>query len=283
MKLAYEILESAKNLTNDDFILYACSRLNHTYSDSTIIHQLAHELNHDPEARAREKILVKISSDKWLKRGNVSLISQHIPKSAGSTLLRCIKRQYTEQTILEFYDDWREIQNTNNEIQVFHGHIKVLRPYFDQNPDAKKITWLREPMLRLISQYYFWKLQPRKPRNPKKLTIHEKVYTGLSFEDYIDQPECSNIYTKYWLKDIEMNMFDFIGITENFDTDIQRMVDILNWKPLDNDICDNKNRYDGYSDIVNEIIHNKKLVNKITQNNQFDYELYYNHGGVCIF
>ena len=281
MKLAQDIIHSGRDLTNSEFVMYACGRLNHVYRDPSIIHQLTRQLDQEV-SWDRQRVLIKISRDKWNSTGDIRLISLHIPKTAGSTLLRYIRNQYTEHSILEFYDDWRDVQYANNDVQVFHGHIHNVQSYFNENPNAKKITWLREPMLRLISQYYYWKTLPKKIKNHKNLTLDEEVYNGLSFEEYLDHSECSNIYTKHWLNDVDMEMFDFVGITEKFDTDVHRMVDVLNWSPIEHSMEDNKNKYDGYSDIVSELLRNKEIVDKIKRNNDRDYELYYKYGGVDI-
>jgi hypothetical protein len=273
MNLSHNIIKSGENLTNNEFVKHACDKLNHVYQNSENVLRLTHLLD---RGQPREKILAYISQDKWKWSSDISLISIHIPKTAGSTLLNYIRNQYSPRSVLTHYGDWRDAQRANNNIQAIHGHI-IANNFWVKNHNAKKITWLREPMMRLISQYYYWK----STASPEVASpFVREVLNGLPFEEYIDHNYCKNSYTNRWLKGIDMEMFDFIGIVEKFHTDIHRMGKTLKWKPIKILKKRNQNIHKNYSDIVNRLLQNKKLVDKIKENNEHDYEIYYKYGGV---
>jgi len=273
MKLSHNIIKSGENLTNNEFVKHACDKLNHVYQNSENVSRLAYLLD---RGRPREKILAWISQDKWKYSSDISLISIHIPKTAGTTLLNYINNQYSPRSVLTCYGDWRDVQQVNNNIQAMHGHIFADTSWV-KNHSAKKITWLREPMMRLISQYYYWKTTAD-PQATSSLV--REVLNGLPFEEYIDHNICKNFYTNHWFKGVDMEMFDFIGIVEKFHTDIHRMKEILKWNPIKILKKRNQNIHKNYSDTVNRLLQNKKLVDKIKKNNEHDCKLYYKHGGV---
>jgi hypothetical protein len=89
-----------------------------------------------------------------------TVIFLHIPKTAGSTLLRIIERQYDPSEIYSLYlrqdfqafDSLAEAQK--EEIRIYRGHVIFGWDQCLPQP-ATYFTILRDPVERAISNYYF--------------------------------------------------------------------------------------------------------------------------------
>ena len=97
----------------------------------------------------------------------VEIISVHLPKTAGSSFRKVLQQVYTKEGV--FVDEYpnhslkttREIwENQNRKIKVIHGHFP-LNKYARSFTNARKIIWLRNPVKRLIS-HFFYKTNSRK-------------------------------------------------------------------------------------------------------------------------
>jgi hypothetical protein len=77
---------------------------------------------------------------------------------------------------------------------------------------------MRDPVERLASHYHFWKSydQPD-PTHPLWRRFLEEQW---SFERFCAAPELRNVYCQF-LWGFPLDRFDFIGITEHFDEDIE--------------------------------------------------------------
>lgn len=149
----------------------------------------------------------------------VELISVHIPKSAGTSFRKVLQRHYGRR-LLVLYGGFGSEGYFQSRLDkhpgtlALHGHFP-LKLFRHSYPQAKKIIWLRHPVDRIISYYYFWKkLRPHGNPNHKRFLIEKPSLVHFAEErctelaDYLDE---NNI--------LDM---DFIGIVENFDEDVQR-------------------------------------------------------------
>ena len=103
------------------------------------------------------------------------LISVHMPKAAGTSCLYLFEKIYGARLFLD-YDDkilhkskfikrkdaiFSMSKNRLNiskyaNIDCIHGHFMPLKYRFIDSQDAVFLTWLRHPVQRLISHYYYW-------------------------------------------------------------------------------------------------------------------------------
>ena len=108
------------------------------------------------------------------------IISFHIPKTAGSSFNRHISNNFGREKIFFDYIDpdgctksihlkngaeIKEIfknqgldQDLNN-YYLIHGHITAPK-YINVFPDAKYLTWFRDPVQRIVSHYYYYLRAP---------------------------------------------------------------------------------------------------------------------------
>ena len=286
--LLNNIIDNSRNLTNSEFIMYVYGRLNYlqpmkSQHEKVIKLDSAYKLE-----AARRDFVIQVANNKWIEHGDVDLVSIHIPKTAGTTLRVHLDEQYTNERVKVFYGDWRDVQTANNDIKILHGHFHDSAKFVKARPDAKKITWLRDPIMRLISEYHFWMSSNKRHnhvvQDEQNMSLYDKViFNNLTFEEYVQIPECHNSYTSYWLKGVDLTKFDFIGITEKFSTDINHMRESLGWPATAKTRrTNNKNRFPSYQDRVDSILQNKILISQLKERNSDDYNLYYNHGGVDI-
>src|SRR5262245_10168268 len=163
------------------------------------------------------------------------LLSIHVPKTAGSSFTQVLSQAYGTG-LLRDYDDlvldpqapfhcqqdvwWNRTsdfieQYVNSRTKVIHGHYSAVK-YKDRFPKARWITWLRQPIARLISHYYFWTRLPLDPEHPHSL--HREVHEGrLSFAEFIEAPTIPNATSRIFLRGLQLDDFEFVGIQEHFD------------------------------------------------------------------
>jgi len=174
---------------------------------------------------------------------NVELISIHIPKTAGTSFIHSLKKQYGYQKVvrLDINDNRTRINKiplgkayVYKNTTVIHGHftIDLLNNQFNIPHNTPIITWLRDPVERVISNYYYLqkRLDEELMEEKKGLNILSKMRRSL-LEYAQDETNCNRM--SKFLKGIEMDKFFFIGIVENYDEDIQELGRKLNWTHLE--------------------------------------------------
>ncbi len=186
----------------------------------------------------------------------------HNPKTGGASLINLIRETYTP---LERYsvsnnilsDIKREIAGLSEErkrkILFVSGHIEFGIHNFFQGQTVRYFTFLRDPISRVVSHYYYAK---RTPTHYLYNTIHKN---NMSLEDYVSsgislelnngqvrmltaQADMSNksvaiygsndeILLKIAIKNIE-DHFDFIGIQEYFKESVSYLGRLYKWKHI---------------------------------------------------
>ena len=166
------------------------------------------------------------------------LVSVHMPKTAGLSFRASLEEQFGEQ----FQHDYQDYplaqapQARREQAQRFgaqvkaadfasvgciHGHFLPLKylPLADKMP-CTFVTWLREPVARLVSHYHYWQ-RSYDPAGDSTSPLHRRVVEeGWSLERFCLAPELRNIYTEF-LWGFPADRLDFIGITEFFPEDLR--------------------------------------------------------------
>ena len=207
----------------------------------------------------------------------VELISVHLPKTAGSTFGKVILPQvYPPSQILYDYDGLPintliQKGQLTTETRVIHGHFPA-KKYREYYPNAKMVIWLRNPILLLISAYYFWMTL-----NPAHFILNKDyryvVENKLDFADFVNQSFTHNITSNYFAKEVKLTDFYFVGLQEFFRDDLNDLQNSLGLPPL-KVLTSNRNSYDNYQDQVIDTLNNQSLIDKIVAFNSADMKLY---------
>lgn len=167
------------------------------------------------------------------------IISVHTPKCGGTSFKKILSYSFKSNLILDYHDkpmnktfikrteDAENFKNSfnaenYNKKTCIHGHFL---PYKYSNllgkPNVLFVTWLRDPIERLASNYYFWKRNAQKNNQQNFGDFRKKVLEEQwSFEEFCFSEERRNIYSNYFWK-FHIDNFDFIGISECFDTELK--------------------------------------------------------------
>jgi hypothetical protein len=168
------------------------------------------------------------------------IISVHTPKAGGGSFKEILTNQFGSGVAFDYSD--RPINHPVEErtakaahfaarmdglqrfvykikgVKCIHGHFMPFKySRFLQDRDVHFVTWLRDPVERVISHYYYWKRTPIDSGDipPLRRRIEAENW---SLERFCLSEELRNLYQAFfWNFPIEN--FDFIGITESFDED----------------------------------------------------------------
>jgi hypothetical protein len=205
----------------------------------------------------------------------VDIVSIHIPKTAGSTFGKIIlPKVYTQQGIFQDYFLPLEdcLKSISEKCKVVHGHFNAQK-YSHVFPNAKLITWLRNPITRLISHYFYWMNSPVWEKSDPAHDLRRSVVESkMKFEEFIEIPDLKNVLSKS-LCGRALDSLYFVGIQEYFHDDLQELGMMLGWGSISS-VVFNKNPQPDYETAVQEIVSNSSIVSKAIHENYEDFELY---------
>lgn len=182
-----------------------------------------------------------------------AVIFLHIPKTAGTTLLRILDRQYPPEVVHSFGADAHQSvveykalgEETRNKIRLLRGHMAYgLHEYLPNA--AGYFTVLREPVARVISYYNFIRRTPDHYLYDevigKDLSLHALLESGLPLmmndaqvrllSGVWGEPEFGEV-SLAMLETAQQNLADsfiVVGLTEQFDKTLLLLKEKLNWQ-----------------------------------------------------
>lgn len=177
-----------------------------------------------------------------LIRNQIELISVHIPKSAGTSFRNILKDVYGETAVIRLDIDliYKKLKinelpfegfELDKKIKVIHGHFSpaLLNERFKINEQVPLITWLRDPVERVISNYYYLekRLKEELDEEGKGLNILSKMQRSLM--EYARAELNQNRISKF-LNGAKISDFTFVGIQEHYNEDLQAIADHFGWK-----------------------------------------------------
>lgn len=205
------------------------------------------------------------------------IISLHIPKTAGTSFRNILKSIYGEDQVVWLDMETNGVIRLNEKIykekklpnvKVVHGHFvyESLLKNFTLPDKYKLITWVRDPVKRVISNFYYLETRLKELLDEERnnLNIISKLQRTLI--EYARAEINRNRQVKF-LSGSKLEDYDFVGIYEFYESEITRLSTILKLE------------------IVPEIIHHNKtpernsqlsddLLNEIRELNKEDVLLY---------
>ncbi len=152
-------------------------------------------------------------------------LSIHIPETAGVSIRNILKGHFGPGFVLHYWQitdaSGRIVGKVPAEATCVHGHYQADQ-YTRIFPEAALITWVRDPVERVVSSYYH-RLRDPDPRHPVCLELHRK---GLSLTEYASLPLVRNEMARFFGSK-KPEDFLFIGIVEEFNQSLARMAQLL--------------------------------------------------------
>lgn len=166
------------------------------------------------------------------------IISIHVPKAGGTSLLHLLKQGLGADAVLEDSEDVPAnpasrcemdpegyLQNRPREIpphiRAIHGHFKGGK--YDLIPHAFRLTFLRHPVDNLLSIYHYWRHIPEQPSPLHQYFLREKLdAVGLA-----RLPLIRYLYSRTYFGGWDTKKLDFVGFYERRDQDLEKLSKIL--------------------------------------------------------
>lgn len=139
------------------------------------------------------------------------MFSVHIPKTGGTTFLSVLEQHYGNRLVKDYETPREEVNRLiggRGEYCV-HGHFHVEK-YLDV-PDATFVTWMRDPIDRLISYYNFW-FNYRYPQHPLWRRVY---YDKMDFMSFAKLCNIGDEQSRYF-SGKPLDEFAFVGVSEMF-------------------------------------------------------------------
>lgn len=203
-----------------------------------------------------------------------------MPKTAGTTFKSILSKNYSDEEILDVYESFQNhkevVERLKNiqldDVEWLNCHLSFGIHKYVEIPSTY-ITFLRDPVDRIISEYFFILRHANHHlhNKVKKMNLLEfqgeqvnmnkqcKIISGKPLEEALEENEHKNA------SKIIKEHFAFVGITELFTESVYLMKKKFNWDTI---TYSRKNVTQNRNEISDECIQ------AIRENNQIDITLY---------
>ena len=153
------------------------------------------------------------------------ILSVHIPKTAGVSIRNLLKEHFGPGFVTYYWtltDAWgRNVPDVPVSASCVHGHFQS-DEFTGKFPQAKLITWVRDPVDRVVSSYYY-RLREPDWKHPVCQVLHQQK---LSLGDYAALPQVRNEMIHFFGSK-KPEDFHFIGFVEEFERSLDAMGKLL--------------------------------------------------------
>jgi hypothetical protein len=174
---------------------------------------------------------------------SLELISIHIPKTAGTSFRNTLKKVYGNKKVIRLDIELDKPRLKINEqlyskrqlpkgIKAIHGHFSyplLLEHFDDISKEIPIITWLRDPVERVISNYFYLskRLKEELKEEEKGLNILPKMQRSLL--EYAADELNQNRMAKH-LEGLKLEDFLFIGLVEEYEKGLEQLGQLMGWE-----------------------------------------------------
>lgn len=165
------------------------------------------------------------------------LVSVHMPKTAGTSFAAALQARFgagyqpdyadlpmqaprwrrQSDALLRSHDTCRAL--CAESVQCIHGHFLPAKYVpLAQWRQVGFVTWLRDPVERVVSHYHFWRRDYDGSDAAQPLR-NRMLAEDWSLERFALGPELRNVYRQY-LWQFDVSRFAFIGVTERYAQDL---------------------------------------------------------------
>lgn len=174
-------------------------------------------------------------------RDNVVWFSHHIPKTAGTSLRVSYEKAVGKRKVYKLYKpsevklaEKGDLSMLPQNIKVVHGHFKPREFHKLPNTEIKRAVWLRDPVQRAWSLMRHI-IAVQKHTNEYKLlkdVFGERLNSPdeAIFHFFLTNEKLKHLRKPYrsYFSYYPLSDFDFVGITENFSEDLERLSQLMN-------------------------------------------------------
>lgn len=204
-------------------------------------------------------------------------ISVHIPKTGGQTLIKYYLAAFGDQNHVpipckpsndptsELYGDRGNVQAMFREyareldVDYVCLHVPVWA-WYGLYPGVPRITFMRDPMTRIISSYFF---AHRINKIPPEMGIY----------DFMEMPSRTNWQS--WYMDGSIDKFDFIGFQETFGDDVKYLFSSVLGLKVPSEIEPVNVATDTvYFRVRDDLKKDRMFIRQVKKLNKNDYQLY---------
>jgi hypothetical protein len=222
----------------------------------------------------------------------VQLISVHVPKAGGVSLWNSLRAAYGDDAVLNddsddpadpcghFALDPDDSLRANREreipdaIEVIHGHFHASK--YLHVPNAARITFLRNPVLNLVSIYYYWKtLESSHP-----LFQYARAH-DLGLLRVARLPALRFLFSRTYFGGVDMHVFDYVGTLEQYSEGVRTVSELIG-KPLVEN-THNRNGYSRYHEEVQNLLADRVLMSKLRDALREDLRFYEAHARSAVY
>ncbi len=165
------------------------------------------------------------------------LISVHIPKTAGTSFRRLLRAWFGERLFEDYEDRVLHVSETERvaaevdesdrrkrrlvDYDCIHGHFMPQKYDIKSVRRKSYVVWLRDPVERAVSRYFHGRRVREDPAFQHDISLAE--FAGIA--------RFHNAYSKYF-GGFDLQRFDFLGISEDFDSEVARFAHLFELTPL---------------------------------------------------
>ena len=201
----------------------------------------------------------------------MKFIFVHVPKAAGTTWYMSMRREWEAHRFKKIKTNWNLFDNPNtrykiyrdkpySEYDVVYGHFPYYKFYYlKEDYKWKIVTWIRDPIRRLISQYNHFRYRPLDKKVSKRRIVRNAKKKDIIWFSKVQ----SNFHTRYLGED--PSIYDFIGVVEKHDESIRQFNKMFNLRL----IYEKHNVHDRLKDTITD-----KQIEEIMEDHEKDYEFY---------